>query len=328
MAAGALCNSIHTFFIILTLLTLLATFAIALPSDMAAAGPRVVPSPADIPYTTYNDSQTPVRGTSLINWGRQSSKLEAAMHQGVRPDDDMPLAHCFGAHGIANTFMDHAVALFCNDANGLVLDLKMPNNSVAMTYAYWPPARNPGKDYYDCGETGQVYLQIGFGLGAPSDTSYTLSTSACVRGLQTVYNVDCDGQHKDNKHGGQLDLGAYKPQIEDKDWNDHLFYLADPNPPLEGRNPYCSNGMWRFTPNAENTNFLPKQTDNCYDVHLGFGGDDKWSVKPKGWKPSNNHFDADDMKAHSDAKEACVKLGGKYDKKGGTGDNLPGPTNW
>ncbi|OQO13084.1 hypothetical protein B0A48_02548 [Cryoendolithus antarcticus] len=189
-----------------------------------------------------------------------------------------------------------------------------------MTYTYWPPAKNPnfkpigGSSRNDCGETSQVYVHISFGVGAPN-INCTLSEYACVRGLQRVYNNDCDASHKDNNHGGQLDLGTFVPPLgPDPEYNDRLFYLADPNPPLVGRNSHCSNGKNRFVPNLKNTKVLEEWVDEYYGEHHGFGGDDPWDVMPKGWTNW-----VEDWKVHEGRKKDCSGKGGIYDKKGGRG---------
>ncbi|OQO13085.1 hypothetical protein B0A48_02549 [Cryoendolithus antarcticus] len=190
----------------------------------------------------------------------------------------LPEANCFGGHGISNTFMDHAAALFCDATDGLILNLNsMRNNSVAMTYTYWPPSSVGVVG--NCAEAGQVYLQIGFGLGAPNTTAYTLSRQSCARGLGQVYNMACDNSHVDNKRGGQMDLGTHNATLHDPAFNDHLFYLVDPAPPIAGRNIYCTNYN-RFVPKFENTNVLKDADDPCYEAHLGFGGNDAWDAVP------------------------------------------------
>ncbi|OQO09100.1 hypothetical protein B0A48_05991 [Cryoendolithus antarcticus] len=197
------------------------------------------------------------------------------------PTGQMPDTNCFDrgcTTGITDRVMDKAVAKFCKASDGTILDLKNKTNSVSMMYTYWPPSAGSlgyakHNNYY-CLETGQVYLHIGFGLGAPDTTVYTLSEAACVRGLKQVYNIACDNSHVDNKHGGQLDLGTFDGRAIDHRFNDHLFYLADPSPPRDGRNMYCTNWK-RFVPKLENTQVYD-EVDRCYDVHICFGGKDLW----------------------------------------------------
>nr|OQO24494.1 hypothetical protein B0A51_11690 [Rachicladosporium sp. CCFEE 5018] len=123
----------------------------------------------------------------------------------------------------------------------------------------------------------------------------------------------CDNSHVDNKHGGQLDLRTFDGKAIDHRFNDHLFYLADPAPPRDGRNMYCTN--WnRFVPNLENTQVYD-EVDPCYDAHMGFGGKDLWWTDPPPWT------DHDKGKADHETKKAdCVADHGEYDGYGGTKD--------
>nr|OQO25326.1 hypothetical protein B0A51_07900 [Rachicladosporium sp. CCFEE 5018] len=251
----------------------------------------------------------PHPGTQKIIWGkvpnRRLSPNQPMFGTTYNNNGWLPEANCFGGHGISNTFMDHAAALFCDATDGLILNLNSTrNNSVAMTYTYWPPSSVGVVG--NCAEAGQVYLQIGFGLGAPNTTAYTLSRQSCARGLGQVYNMACDNSHVDNKRGGQMDLGTYNATLHDPAFNDHLFYLVDPAPPIAGRNIYCTNYN-RFVPNLENTNVLKDAIDPCYEAHLGFGGNDAWDAVPIGWKDKNSG-----MADHHKAIAGCSAKNGHY----------------
>ncbi|OQO07565.1 hypothetical protein B0A48_07262 [Cryoendolithus antarcticus] len=298
--------------LVLTLLALFTTFGIAFPQNM-------VPGHAT-PKTSVDDQYPspdlglpfPPQDTVAIKWGNQTRPAAAWLPGSDDPAAPMRHSTCYGHHGIANVFFDKAVEKFCLAVKDTILDLDEQQNS---------PGGSPPDD---CGETGAVYMHIGFGLGALK-ARYHLSEFACIRGLQRVYKGDCDSAHKDNKHGGQLDLGTFNPPPgQDADFNDHLFYLADPNPPLRGRNPHCSNRDNRFLPNLENTKVYAEFVDPCYEVHLGFGGDDQWDMAPDGWKDWDGTFrDSEQMTKHDMAKDACVLKGGVYDKHGGKADNIP-----
>ncbi|KAK6442355.1 hypothetical protein LTR95_001401 [Oleoguttula sp. CCFEE 5521] len=334
---------------VLALLILLATLTAALPAlnqvsdlvigngetfHMARDGDKPSPPPmADdrIPPTAPDSHSVPILWGNQIPWGTAAAdalkKIDGTAF--------LKQAHCFGGHGketlglgedeqwarlmcspgISNIFFDKAVETFCNNVNGKVLSLTAVNTSYAQTYTYWPPAMHGGKAHDDCGDSGSVYLHIGFGLGAPGEMNYTLSAEACTRGLKQVYNHDCDGSHTDNKRGGQLDLGTYVPQGQDDKYNDHLFYLADPNPPIVGRNKYCSN-LERFVPNAEDTYTFDTYVDPCFQYHEGYGGDDFWFRDPPEWTDHKKGWDA-----HDANKTICTAAGGIYDKHDGVKDN-------
>ncbi|KAK6433997.1 hypothetical protein LTR95_009818 [Oleoguttula sp. CCFEE 5521] len=314
--------------LVLTLLAFFSSFGIGFSQNMVPghATPKVSP---DQQYPSPDlGLPLPPKDTVAIKWGNQT-RLAAAWLPGSN-DPAVPVRHsnCYGHHGIANVFFDKAVENFCRAVKDTILDLDEQQNSVAMTYSYWPPAKYnnikpAGARPDDCGETGAVYMHIGFGLGAPK-AKYHLSEFACIRGLQRVYNNDCDSAHKYNKHGGQLDLGTFNPPPgQDADFNDHLFYLADPNPPLRGRNPHCSNRDNRFLPYLENTKVYAEFVDPCYEVRLGFGGDDQWDMAPDEWKDWDGTFrDSEQMTKHDMAKDECVLKGGVYDKHGGKADNI------
>ncbi|OQO13087.1 hypothetical protein B0A48_02551 [Cryoendolithus antarcticus] len=195
--------------------------------------------------------------------------------------------------------------------------MEADNTSYAMMYTYWPPAMHGGKHPDDCGDAGSVYLHIGFGVVAPTNIDYTLSNETCTRGLRQVYSRDCGWDITDNKQGGQLDLGSYFKQGNDPNdtYNDHLFYLADPNPPLPSRNRFYSN-LEPFVPNAEDTYTFDTFYDPCYEVHEGYGGDDFWFRDPLEWTAKGVGW-----KEHNRDKDDCVRKGWIYDKRGGTRDN-------
>ncbi|KAK6434024.1 hypothetical protein LTR95_009799 [Oleoguttula sp. CCFEE 5521] len=177
--------------------------AIATTVSTSELESRIVVGPINLPGTrTINavsytgvaeadkDIPAPLRDTEPISWGIVSDPTAG------HPTGQMPDTNCFDrgyTTGITNRIMDHAVALFCDKANDTILDLKNKTNSVAMTYTYRPPSAGflgygRHENYY-CPEAGQVYLHIGFGLGAPNTTVYTLSRKACARGLKQVYNI-------------------------------------------------------------------------------------------------------------------------------------------
>ncbi|OQO07564.1 hypothetical protein B0A48_07261 [Cryoendolithus antarcticus] len=311
------------------LLGLIALFAsIAIASHASELDARMVAGPFGLPgvhridpnsYTGVADADKdifpPKNGTEQILWGIVSDPTAG------HPTGQMPDTNCFDrgyTTGVSNRCMDKAVALFCKTSDGTILDMKNATNRVSMMYTSWPPGAGflgyaKHNNYY-CPEAGQVYLHIGFGLGAPTTTAYTLSEAACVRGLKQVYNIACDNSHVDNKHGGQLDLGTSNGEANDHRFNDHLFYLADPSPPRDGRNMYCTN--WnRFVPNLENTIVKDEVIDPCYDAHRGFGGKDLWWTDPPSWT------DHDKGKADHELKKAeCVADHGEYDGYGGTKD--------
>nr|OQO23893.1 hypothetical protein B0A51_09659 [Rachicladosporium sp. CCFEE 5018] len=133
----------------------------------------------------------------------------------------------------------------------------------------------------------------------------------------TSYAMICGWDITDNKQGGQLDLGSYFKQGNDPNdtYNDHLFYLADPNPPLPSRNRFYSN-LEPFVPNAEDTYTFDTFYDPCYEVHEGYGGDDFWFRDPLEWTAKGVGW-----KEHNRDKDDCVRKGGIYDKRGGTRDN-------
>nr|OQO30149.1 hypothetical protein B0A51_04537 [Rachicladosporium sp. CCFEE 5018] len=267
----------------LTLLALIA--AIATTVSASDLNSRIEIGPFNLPgtdttiaaasYTGIADADKDIPRARLdtepILWGVVADPIAG------HPTGQMPDTNCFDrgyTTGITNRFMDKAIAKFCKASDGTILDLKNKTNNVSMMYTYWPPSAGSlgyakHNNYY-CPEAGQVYLHIGFGLGAPDTTVYTLSEAACVRGLKQVYNI----AHVDNKHGGQLDLGTFDGRAIDHRFNDHLFYLADPSPRRDGRNMYCTNWK-RFVPNLENTQVYD-EVDRCYDVHICFGGKDLW----------------------------------------------------
>ncbi|KAK6433996.1 hypothetical protein LTR95_009817 [Oleoguttula sp. CCFEE 5521] len=250
------------------------------------------------------DIPPPMNGTERILWGIVSDPTAG------HPTGQMPDTNCFNRGymtGVSTKFMDKAVALFCKTSDGMVLDMRNATNSVSMMYTYWPPSAGflgyaKHNNYY-CPEAGQVYLNVGFGLGAPITTA-----------LYAFRSGMCDSSHVDNKHGGQLDLGTFDGKAIDHRSNDHLFYLADPAPPRDGRNVYCTNWK-RFVPNLENTIVLDEVKDSCYEVHMGFGGKDVWWTDPPSWT------DHEKGKAdHETKKTECVADHGEYDGYGGTKD--------
>ncbi|KAK6434023.1 hypothetical protein LTR95_009798 [Oleoguttula sp. CCFEE 5521] len=228
--------------LVLVLLTFFTISGSAFPQNMVP-GHATPKESADQQYPSPDlGLPIPPKDTVAIEWGNQTRPAAAWLPGCNDPAAPMRHSTCYGHHGIANVFFDKAVEKFCQAAKDTILDLDEQQNSVAMTYSYWPPAnRNNikpgGSPPDDCGETGAVYLHIGFGLGAPK-MRYHLFEFACVRGLQRLYSGECDSAHKDNKHGGQLDLGTFNPPPgQDADFNDHLFYLADPNPPRPWQEP-------------------------------------------------------------------------------------------
>nr|OQO11410.1 hypothetical protein B0A51_16966 [Rachicladosporium sp. CCFEE 5018] len=71
-----------------------------------------------------------------------------------------------------------------------------------------------------------------------------------------------------------------------------------------------------IVPNLEDTNVLDEFIDCCYEVRMGYGGMDKWTVDPPSW---NDH---ETGKADHETKKAyCSTYDGIYDINGGTWDN-------
>nr|OQO25325.1 hypothetical protein B0A51_07899 [Rachicladosporium sp. CCFEE 5018] len=266
-------NSTVTF-MFLYLHMLLTTVVVAHPTPAADTKlmERSCQDPINGPLTAYEIGIGNAHGglpdahpkTGKIHWGNVANPL--ALCDGMHNNGPLPDPVCFGGHGITNRYMDHAVAVFCRAADGLILNLNNPNNSVAMTYTYWPPSVAPNNDKWDgCTEAGQIYTHIGFDLGAPNKTASTLSELSCARGLRQVHNMGCDNSHVDNKHGEQIDLGRFEA------------------PAAKGRSMYCTNYM-RFVPNLEDTHVLDEFVDPRYEVHMDYGGMDKWTIDPPSWK--------------------------------------------